>query len=67
MFTPKYNRTEPLKSNPEVIIDPTELIELADDLEAVPNSVVMNGKVYCGRGNYISQRLRKIVYLSRPF
>lgn len=49
-----------------VIVDPADLIELAEYLESITNAVYWEGKSICGAGNEISKRLREIVCQSKP-
>lgn len=49
-----------------VVVDPAELIELAEYLESITSTVYWEGKSICGTGNDVSNRLRKIVSQSRP-
>lgn len=49
-----------------VIVDPTELIGLAEYLESITSTVYWEGRTICGTGNEISKRLREIVCQSRP-
>lgn len=49
-----------------VIVDPAELIGLAEYLESITNTVYWEGRAICGAGNDISKRLREIVCQSRP-
>ena len=49
-----------------VIVDPAELIELAEYLESITSTVCWEGKTVCGAGNDISKRLREIVCQSKP-
>lgn len=49
-----------------VIVDPAELIGLAEYLESITSTVYWEGRAICGAGNDISKRLREIVYQSRP-
>ena len=49
-----------------VIVDPAELIGLAEYLESITSTVYWEGKSICGAGNDISKRLREIVCQSRP-
>lgn len=49
-----------------VIIDPADLLDLADYLESISSSVYWEGRAVCGAGNDISKRLREIVCQSRP-
>lgn len=49
-----------------VIVDPAELIGLAEYLESITSTVYWEGRAFCGAGNDISKRLREIVCQSRP-
>lgn len=49
-----------------VIVDPAELIGLAEYLESITSTVYWEGRAICGAGNDISKRLREIVCQSRP-
>lgn len=49
-----------------VIVDPADLVELADYLESITSMVYWEGRAICGAGNDISKRLREIVCQSRP-
>ena len=49
-----------------VVVDPANLVELADYLESITSTVYWEGKSICGVGNDISKRLREIVCQSRP-
>lgn len=49
-----------------VIVDPAELIGLAEYLESITSTVYWEGKSICGVGNDISKRLREIICQSRP-
>lgn len=49
-----------------VIVDPAELIGLAEYLESITSTVYWEGRAICGTGNDISKRLREIVCQSRP-
>lgn len=49
-----------------VVVDPADLVELADYLESITSTVYWEGKSICGVGNDISKRLREIVCQSRP-
>lgn len=49
-----------------VIVDPAELIGLAEYLESMTSTVYWEGKSICGTGNDVSNRLREIVSQSRP-
>lgn len=49
-----------------VIVDPAELIGLAEYLESITSTVYWEGRAICGSGNNISKRLREIVCQSRP-
>ena len=49
-----------------VVVDPAELIDLAEYLESITSSVYWEGKSICGTGNDVSSRLREIVSQSRP-
>lgn len=49
-----------------VIVDPAELIGLAEYLESITSTVYWEGRAICGSGNDISKRLREIVCQSRP-
>ena len=49
-----------------VIVDPAELIGLADYLESKTSTVYWEGRAICGAENDISKRLREIVCQSRP-
>lgn len=49
-----------------VIVDPAELIGLAEYLESITSTVHWEGGAICGSGNDISKRLREIVCQSRP-
>ena len=49
-----------------VIVNPVDLVELAEYLESITSTVYWEGKSICGTGNDISKRLREIVYQSRP-
>lgn len=49
-----------------VIVDPAELIGLAEYLESITSMVYWEGRAICGAGNDISKRLREIVCQSRP-
>lgn len=49
-----------------VIVDPAELIGLADYLESITSTVYWEGRTICGAENDISKRLREIVCQSRP-
>ena len=49
-----------------VVVDPTELIDLAEYLESITSVVYWEGKSICGTGNDVSNRLREIVSQSRP-
>lgn len=49
-----------------VIVDPADLIELAEYLESITGTVYWEGKSICGDGNDISKRLREIVCRSKP-
>lgn len=49
-----------------VIVDPAELIGLAEYLESITSTVYWEGRAICGAGNDISKRLREIVGQSRP-
>lgn len=40
-----------------VIVDPADLIELAEYLESITGTVYWEGKSICGDGNDISKRL----------
>ncbi|WP_432315618.1 hypothetical protein [Collinsella aerofaciens] len=49
-----------------VIVDPAELIGLAEYLESITSTVYWEGRTICGTGNEISKRLREIVCQSKP-
>lgn len=49
-----------------VIVDPAELIDLAEYLESITSTVYWEGRAICGLENYVSKRLREIVCQSRP-
>ena len=49
-----------------VVVDPAELIDLAEYLESITSVVYWEGKSICGTGNDASKRLREIVSQSRP-
>lgn len=49
-----------------VVVDPADLVDLADYLESITSTVYWEGKSICGVGNDISKRLREIVCQSRP-
>lgn len=49
-----------------VIVDPVELIGLAEYLESITSTVYWEGRAICGAENDISKRLREIVCQSRP-
>lgn len=49
-----------------VVVDPAELIDLAEYLESITSVVYWEGKSICGTGNDVSKRLREIVSQSRP-
>lgn len=49
-----------------VIVDPAELIGLAEYLESITSTVYWEGRAICGAKNDISKRLREIVCQSRP-
>lgn len=49
-----------------VIVDPAELIGLAEYLESITSTVYWEGRAICGAENDISKRLREIVCQSRP-
>lgn len=49
-----------------VIVDPAELIGLAEYLESITSTVYWEGRAICGAENDISKRLREIVSQSRP-
>lgn len=49
-----------------VVIDPADLIELAEYLESITSVVYWEGRSICGTGNDVSNRLREIVSQSRP-
>lgn len=49
-----------------VIVDPAQLIGLAEYLESIASTVYWEGRAICGAGNDISKRLREIVYQSKP-
>lgn len=49
-----------------VIVDPAELIGLAEYLESITSTVYWEGRAICDAGNDISKRLREIVCQSRP-
>lgn len=49
-----------------VIVDPADLLGLAEYLESITSTVCWEGKTVCGTGNDISKRLREIVCQSRP-
>lgn len=49
-----------------VIVDPAELIGLAEYLESITSTVYWEGRAICGDRNDISKRLREIVCQSRP-
>lgn len=49
-----------------VIVDPADLIELAEYLESITSAMYWEGKSICGAGNDVSSRLREIVSQSRP-
>lgn len=49
-----------------VIVDPAELIGLAEYLESITSTVYWEGRAICGAGSDISKRLREIVCQSRP-
>ena len=49
-----------------VIVDPADLLGLAEYLESITSSVYWEGETVCGAGNDISKRLREIVCQSRP-
>ena len=49
-----------------VVVDPADLVELADYLESITRTVYWEGKSICGVGNDISKRLREIICQSRP-
>lgn len=49
-----------------VIVDPAELIGLAEYLESITSTVYWEGRAICGAENDISKRLREIVCQSKP-
>ena len=49
-----------------VIVDPAELIGLAEYLESITSTVYLEGRAICGAENDISKRLREIVCQSKP-
>ena len=49
-----------------VVVDPADLIALAEYLESITSTVYWEGKSICGVGNDISKRLREIVCQSKP-
>lgn len=49
-----------------VVVDPADLVELADYLESITSTVYWEGKSICGAENDISKRLREIVCQSKP-
>lgn len=49
-----------------VIVDPAELIDLAEYLESITSTVYWEGRAICGLENDVSKRLREIVCQSRP-
>lgn len=49
-----------------VIVDPADLLGLAEYLESITSTVCWEGKTVCGAGNDISKRLREIVCQSKP-
>ena len=49
-----------------VIVDPADLIALAEYLESITSTVYWEGRPICGVGNDISERLREIVCQSKP-
>lgn len=49
-----------------VIVDPAELIGLAEYLESITSMVYWEGRAICGAENDISKRLREIVCQSKP-
>lgn len=49
-----------------VIVDPAELIGLAEYLESITSTVYWEGRAICGSENDISKRLREIVCQSKP-
>lgn len=49
-----------------VIVDPAELIGLAEYLESITSTVYWEGRAICDAGNDISKCLREIVCQSRP-
>lgn len=49
-----------------VIVDPADLLGLAEYLESITSTVCWEDKTVCGAGNDISKRLREIVCQSRP-
>jgi len=50
----------------DTVVDPADLVELADYLESITSTVYWEGKSICGVGNDISKRLREIICQSRP-
>lgn len=49
-----------------VIVDPADLLGLAEYLESITSTVCWESKTVCGAGNDISKRLREIVCQSKP-
>lgn len=49
-----------------VIVNPAELIGLAEYLESITSTVYWEGRAICGAENDISKRLREIVCQSKP-
>lgn len=54
------------KHGDSVIVDPADLIGLAEYLESITSTVNWEGRAICGWGNDISKRLRETVCQSRP-
>lgn len=44
-----------------VIVDPADLLDLAEYLESITSTMYWEGRTVCGSGNDISKRLREIV------
>lgn len=59
------DRSRGMQGN-SVIVDPAELIGLAEYLESITSTVYWEGRSICGAGNDISRCLREIVSQSRP-
>ena len=66
MFNDAEEAPSHISQSEGVVVDPADLIDVAEYLESITSTVYWEGKSICGAANDVSNRLREIVSQSRP-